>query len=378
MNRRSVFGTWSTLSLSWWAKEKWRTVTRNHAYRNVEAVCNGLHVTQHRMSRPHLDAITSTHQFRCRTQRPGSSSRHQSCQLHHLVIAPSTHHKTAMSSPVALCKRTWAGFNNGSPRLLQSAKRHHVFLSTRVHDHIPQVSRFVKRDIRVVANRQSVRRDSRNVANWLCPHVLNFSLLFRLSGFRFDSPSTCVPTRRSTNLAQMTTLATETATFVSTRAIKSSMTDLTTTTALVCVSTARAAFARTLGTLPEGLDLPADFSRCLHIALRCSVLPQLLHFAEPSLSFFFLSFSLSLCLAIGFPMHAFFAFYLKSKIIMRNVGNRGFKHCENTFIEKLHCYEPIEIMNKNLCLLVYFALLPVAVSRICFLDLLKVSIVIWA
>ena len=29
-------------------------------------------------------------------------------------------------------------------------------------------------------------------------------------------------------------------------------------------------------------------------------------------------------------MHAFFAFYLKSKIIMRNVRNRGFKHCENT------------------------------------------------
>ena len=29
----------------------------------------------------------------------------------------------------------------------------------------------------------------------------------------------------------------------------------------------------------EGLDLPADFSRCLHIALRCPVLPQLLHLA---------------------------------------------------------------------------------------------------
>ena len=32
----------------------------------------------------------------------------------------------------------------------------------------------------------------------------------------------------------------------------------------------------------------------------------------------------------GFPMHAFFAFYLKSKIIMRNVRNGGFNHCENT------------------------------------------------
>ena len=44
----------------------------------------------------------------------------------------------------------------------------------------------------------------------------------------------------------------------------------------------------------------------------------------------FLFFYLSLCQAIGFPMHAFFAFHLKSKIIMRNVRNRGFKYCENT------------------------------------------------
>ena len=40
------------------------------------------------------------------------------------------------------------------------------------------------------------------------------------------------------------TLATETATFVSTRTIRSSMTDLSTTIALVSASTARAAFAR--------------------------------------------------------------------------------------------------------------------------------------
>ena len=44
---------------------------------------------------------------------------------------------------------------------------------------------------------------------------------------------------------------------------------------------------------------------------------------KPSLSF------LSFCLAIGFPMYAFFAIYLKSKIIMRNVRNGGVKHCEN-------------------------------------------------
>ena len=31
--------------------------------------------------------------------------------------------------------------------------------------------------------------------------------------------------------------------------------------------------------LLERLDLPTDFTRCLHIFLRCSVLPHLLHFA---------------------------------------------------------------------------------------------------
>ena len=118
-------------------------------------------------------------------------------------------------------------------------QRHHVFLSTRVLDHIQHVSRFARREIRVVANRQS-------------PHVFNFSLLFRLRGFRLDSPSTCVPTRRSTHLAQKSTFATETTTSFSRRAIMSSMTDLSTTIALVCVSTGRAAFARTLATAAQG------------------------------------------------------------------------------------------------------------------------------
>ena len=44
-------------------------------------------------------------------------------------------------------------------------------------------------------------------------------------------------------------------------------------------------------------------------------------------TFSFLSVSLS---CNGFPMHAFFVFYLKSKIIKRNVRNRRFKNCENT------------------------------------------------
>ena len=44
---------------------------------------------------------------------------------------------------------------------------------------------------------------------------------------------------------------------------------------------------------------------------------------NPSLS------SISLCLATGSRLHALFAFYLRSKVILRNV-HRGFKHCENT------------------------------------------------
>ena len=39
--------------------------------------------------------------------------------------------------------------------------------------------------------------------------------------------------------------------------------------------------------------------------------------------------SLSLCPTTVSRLHAFSAFYLKSKIIMRNVRNRGFKHCRN-------------------------------------------------
>ena len=60
----------------------------------------------------------------------------------------------------------------------------------------------------------------------------------------------------------------------------------------------------------------------------CSVdfsLTSTLHHWSQNLLF---PFSRSLMQSV-FPMHAFFAFYLKSKIIMRNVRNRGFKHCEN-------------------------------------------------
>ena len=62
-------------------------------------------------------------------------------------------------------------------------------------------------------------------------------------------------------MVQMSTFATQTATFVLTWAIRSQMTDLSTTTALVCV-TIGSCRPELLPQLLEGLDLPADFSRC--------------------------------------------------------------------------------------------------------------------
>ena len=58
------------------------------------------------------------------------------------------------------------------------------------------------------------------------------------------------------------------------------------------------------------------FRRLFFVIKSATLIPK------PSLS--------SLCRTIGFPMHAFFAFCVKSKIITRNVRNRGFKHCDNT------------------------------------------------
>ena len=122
---------------------------------------------------------------------------------------------------------------------------------------------------------------------------LNFSLLLELSGFRFDSLSTRVPTRRSTHMAQMTTRATEAATLVSTKAIRSSMTDVSTTMALVCASTAHAAFARALATAARGTRLA---SRFLTLSAHRSEMSSLatiaaLGIAEPTPRFFMFSFA---------------------------------------------------------------------------------------
>ena len=119
--------------------------------------------TQNRLSRPHFNAVTSFHQLRCRTQR-----RHQNCQLHHLIIAPSTHHEIARNSHVVTSRTAQSNLSRFQHWLTQTfplCQRHHVFLSTRVHDHIRQVTRFVRREIGVVANRQGVQRESRNMTD---------------------------------------------------------------------------------------------------------------------------------------------------------------------------------------------------------------------
>ena len=154
-----------------------------------------------------------------------------------------------MTSPVPLRR-----FQHWLTQTLPVCQRHHVFRSTRVHDHIQQVTRFVRRE-RVVANRQSVQPESRNTTDRQCPHVLNFSLLLKLSGFHLNSPSTCAPTRRSTHMTQIITLATEAAILVSTRATKSSMTDLSTTTTLVCFHDSCRLCHKLLPLLLHGLDL---------------------------------------------------------------------------------------------------------------------------
>ena len=115
------------------------------------------------------------------------------------------------------------------------------------------------------------------------------SLLLRLSGFHLDSPSTCVPTRRSTHMAQNVHACHRDciSRFDEGNQVGD---DRLVHTALVSV------FPRTVPSLPElllllveGLDFPADFSRCLHIALRCPI--AALRIAESTLRFLVSSFA---------------------------------------------------------------------------------------
>ena len=56
-----------------------------------------------------------------------------------------------MSSPVRTAQSNLSRFQQWSTKIFPICQRHHVFLSTRVHDHIQQETRFVRREIGVVA-----------------------------------------------------------------------------------------------------------------------------------------------------------------------------------------------------------------------------------
>ena len=97
------------------------------------------------------------------TQFAHETGPRASCgQLHHLIIAPSTHHKAARNSHVVTSRTAQSNLSRFQQWLTQTL---HVFLSTRVHDHLQQVTRSVIREIGVVANRQSVQRESRNITD---------------------------------------------------------------------------------------------------------------------------------------------------------------------------------------------------------------------
>ena len=235
--------SWETGPRASWGKMWWRW------YRNWKSRLpqrwSSMQPPPHRLSRPHLDAVTSIHQLRRRTQRPGISSCHQSCQLHHLIIAPSTHHKTAMSFVTS--RTTQSNLNSFQHWLTQTfCQRHHVFLETNVHDHIQQVTRFVRGEIGVVPKRQSVQREPTRVEFLSPPHFQRVPP---------QQPKHLRLHQKTTHMTQMTTLAI----LVSTRTIRPLMTDLSTSIAIVCASTARTAFARTLATAARETWLASRF-----------------------------------------------------------------------------------------------------------------------
>ena len=92
---------------------------------------------------------------------------HRSCALHELSWR--TAFQTAKAKRGAYRTAQSRGAHVSSGDMLRSwlfvviVTSHHVFLSTRVHDHVQQVSRFVRREIGDVGNRQNVQRDSSNV-----------------------------------------------------------------------------------------------------------------------------------------------------------------------------------------------------------------------
>ena len=164
-------------------------------------------------------------------------------------------------------------FNNGSPRLLQSANDHCVFLSTRVHDHIQQVFHIRPDGISELSQTDRASDGIPEMSQTDCAHTCsNFSLLYRLRRFHLESPSTCVPTRRSTQSGQMFHVCHRgLQTFVSTRAIRSSVDQTCPQQQHLSVFPRLVPpFARILATAARGdLTCHQIFSSCLHIALRC-------------------------------------------------------------------------------------------------------------
>ena len=220
-------------------------LTRIDTCRNVEAMCNHFHCDARQ-------TVTSTHQLRCRTQRLGNSSRHQSCQLHHLIIAPSTHHKTARNAHVVGSRTAQANLSKFQQWLTQTfpvCQRRHVFLSTIVHDHIQQFSRFVRRKIGVVANRQNVQRGFQRYRKLTVPTRVGFLSLPQAQRVPPLKPEHLRSHQKIDTLDSNVHVCHRDCNFrFDEGSHRSSMTELSTTIAHVCVPTARAAFARTLAT----------------------------------------------------------------------------------------------------------------------------------
>ena len=120
---------------------------------------------QSRMGRLHFDFIAKTQKFPRRTHISGTPSCNRSSHFHQLVIAPATNWSTAGHTHVvtgsvaqAYMSRSQRSFTQLSP----VSMRNHVFLSSRIHDHVQKLtSRIACLRTRRTAQRQ-------------CPNTLNF------------------------------------------------------------------------------------------------------------------------------------------------------------------------------------------------------------
>ena len=143
-------------------------LSRTHVYRNVEAVCNHLHCD--------AKQTVQASSLSCSQHSPASSLSTETLSLEsppELSTPPfdyRTIHVPQNCQKVPCRHQSHCAIELEQVSTLAHpdfpvCQRHHVFLSTRVHDHIQQVTRFVRREIGVVANRQSVQRKSRNITD---------------------------------------------------------------------------------------------------------------------------------------------------------------------------------------------------------------------